>query len=97
MEFDKGQRTEDIFNTGVKTSEINEKDFINLQMETIENIFKKQTTKLLMSPFLYDKSNSVKKMIFDKTKQIFVNIWLNNVFRKCKRQSFTICLCRKTN
>ena len=37
--------TEDIFNTSIETSEINEKDFIDPQIEVVENILKKQTTK----------------------------------------------------
>ena len=37
--------SEDIFNTSIETSEINEKDFIDPQIEVVENILKKQTTK----------------------------------------------------
>ena len=54
--------TEDIFNTGTERFEINENNFIDPQIETVENIFKKQPKKIFSELFfLYDKSNIVKK------------------------------------
>ena len=54
--------TEYIFNTGIETSEINENDFIDPQIEVVKNILKKQPTKCFSdSVFLYNKSNIVKK------------------------------------
>ena len=53
--------TEDIFYTGTETSDINESDFIDPKIGTVENILKKQPTKFFNeSFFLYGKSNIVK-------------------------------------
>ena len=45
--------TEDIFNKGIETSEINGKDFIDPQIEVVENILKKQPPNFLTSRFFY--------------------------------------------
>ena len=58
---------EDIFNTGIETSEIKEKDFIDPQIEVVENILRKKTTEIFNELFfLYDKSNIVKKQFLTK-------------------------------
>ena len=41
--------TETIFNTGVETSEINEKDFIDQQIEMVKNILKETTENIFLT------------------------------------------------
>ena len=58
---------EDIFNTGIETSEIKEKDFIDPQIKVVESILRKKTTEIFNELFfLYDKSNIVKKPFLTK-------------------------------
>ena len=45
--------TEEIFNTGTERFEINESNFFDPQIETVENIFKKQPKKIFNELFFY--------------------------------------------